>query len=87
MRVISQRLLPHNSATVILLGDFNSVFSDEGRFSLEDGSLTRGDTAFTREWNAAFGSWTELYQPLDTRRACQGLKVVSTARLDGHRRG
>eukprot|EP00959_Pyramimonas_sp_CCMP1952_P060628 1266308-Pyramimonas_sp.AAC.1 len=50
--------------------------------STYDGAFARGDTAFTREWNAAFGSWAELHQPFDARRACQGPKVVSTARLD-----
>eukprot|EP00959_Pyramimonas_sp_CCMP1952_P083813 1752733-Pyramimonas_sp.AAC.2 len=75
-------LLPAAAAAHIMLGDFNVVFSGEGRFNLDDGAFTRGGTSFTREWNAAFGSWTELYQPLDTRRACQGPRVVSTARLD-----
>eukprot|EP00959_Pyramimonas_sp_CCMP1952_P141720 2966142-Pyramimonas_sp.AAC.1 len=39
--------LPAAAAAHIALGDFNFVFSDGGRFNLDDGAATRGGTAFT----------------------------------------
>ncbi|CAK0809519.1 unnamed protein product [Prorocentrum cordatum] len=79
---LQSTLFSASLAADLIPGGFIFAFSDEGRSQVQSGTSTRGGTAHTRELNQRVGSLTELPQPHDTRRACQGAQIAGAARLD-----
>jgi hypothetical protein len=68
----------------LLAGDFNFLHSDECRLHVDDSGAheTTEQGKLAEYFEEAFCSWTELHQPLPTRRQVHALRISSYSRLD-----
>jgi endonuclease/exonuclease/phosphatase family metal-dependent hydrolase len=68
----------------LLAGDFNFLHSDECRLHVDDSGAhdTTEQAKISELFEEIFSEWSELHQPLPTRRQVHGQRITSYSRLD-----